>query len=277
MKVLGIDGGGTTTKVTLIDDEKTYKKILKEGMNLTSISVEKLIDILQKIKNWSGKVDGIGASLSGGGRKFQIKRFKKVAEDIFGKVVLYTISDAEAVVRFCVTEENGIVAIAGTGSIVLSKSGKRKGGWGFLFDDEGGGFSISLNLIKKAFDYYDGIENYDKVFDTILKHFNVKELQELIPIQSEKNFKERISTLTKSLKPTPFVLSILQKEIEKFAKRVKKLANEENVKTVYTFGGMFEMEIYRKIFEELVKPLDVMPCKKDISLEIAKYVLEEIL
>lgn len=277
MKVLGIDGGGTTTKVTLIDDEKTYKKILREGLNLTSVSDEKLISILQSIKDWTGKIDGIGASLSGGGRKFQIERFKKAAEDIFGRIVLYAISDAEAVVKFCITEENGIVAIAGTGSIVLSKSGRRKGGWGFLFGDEGGGFSISLNLIKKTFDYYDGIENYDDVFDIILDHFNVKEIPELVSFQSEENFKERISSLVKSLKPTPLVLSILQKEIEKFAKRVKKLASEENVKTVYTFGGMFEMEIYRKTFEKLVKPLDVKSCKKDISLEIAKHVMEEIL
>ena len=277
MKVLGIDGGGTTTKVTLIDNEKTYKRILKEGLNLISISDEKLINILQSIRNWSGEIDGVGASLSGGGRKFQIEKFEKAVEDAFGRVVLYTISDAEAVVKFCVTEENGIVAIAGTGSIVLSRSGRRSGGWGFLFGDEGGGFSISLNLIKKAFDYYDGIENYDDVFDIILDHFKVKEIPELVSLQSEENFKEKISTLTKSLKQTPLVACVFQKEIEKFAKRIKKLASEENVKTVYTFGGMFEMEIYRKIFEESVKPLDVMLCKKDISYEIAKYVMEEIL
>ncbi|MCD6449915.1 MAG: ATPase [Thermotogaceae bacterium] len=277
MKVLGIDGGGTTTKAILIDDEKTYKKILKEGMNLTSISDEKLIDILQKIKNWSGKVDGIGASLSGGGREFQIKRFKKVAEDIFGKVVLYAISDAEAVVRFCVTEENGIVAIAGTGSIVLSKSGKRKGGWGFLFDDEGGGFSISLKLIKKAFDYFDGVENYDETFDIILKHFKVKEVPDLIPIQSQRNFKETISSLTKSLKPTPLVLSVIKEEIERFAKRIKKLADEEKVEIVYTFGGMFNMEIYKEIFENSIKPLKSKPCNIDVSYELAKYMMEEMI
>ena len=42
--------------------------------------------------------------------------------------------------------ENGIVAIAGTGSLVFGRHGSRTmraGGWGYVFGDEGGAFWIA--------------------------------------------------------------------------------------------------------------------------------------
>lgn len=55
--------------------------------------------------------------------------------------------------------ENGIVAIAGTGSLVFGRNGSRvmrAGGWGYVFGDEGGAFWIAKQALRAALRYEEG-------------------------------------------------------------------------------------------------------------------------
>ena len=55
--------------------------------------------------------------------------------------------------------ENGIVAIAGTGSLVFGRNGSRTmraGGWGYVFGDEGGAFWIASQALRAALRYEEG-------------------------------------------------------------------------------------------------------------------------
>ncbi len=54
----------------------------------------------------------------------------------------------------------GIITIAGTGSIAFGRNAEgrtaRAGGWGYLFDDEGGGFDITRQALRAALRYEEG-------------------------------------------------------------------------------------------------------------------------
>ena len=55
--------------------------------------------------------------------------------------------------------ENGIVAIAGTGSLVFGRRGSRTmraGGWGYVFGDEGGAFWIARQALRAALRHEEG-------------------------------------------------------------------------------------------------------------------------
>jgi N-acetylglucosamine kinase-like BadF-type ATPase len=54
---------------------------------------------------------------------------------------------------------DGIVAIAGTGSLIFGRRGERTmraGGWGYIFGDEGGAFWIARQALRAALRYEEG-------------------------------------------------------------------------------------------------------------------------
>jgi len=67
---------------------------------------------------------------------------------------LVVTTDAEVALAGATTNGCGIIVIAGTGSIAFGRnpSGKkaRAGGWGYIFDDEGGAFDIVRQSLRAA-------------------------------------------------------------------------------------------------------------------------------
>jgi N-acetylglucosamine kinase-like BadF-type ATPase len=62
--------------------------------------------------------------------------------------------DAEIALVGAMSGEPGVIAIAGTGSIVFGRNGEgrtaRAGGWGYLFGDEGGGFDLVRQALRAS-------------------------------------------------------------------------------------------------------------------------------
>jgi N-acetylglucosamine kinase-like BadF-type ATPase len=73
---------------------------------------------------------------------------------------LVVTSDAFIALSGATAGEPGIVAIAGTGSIAFGRNAAgrtaRAGGWGYLFGDEGGAFSIVRQALREALRYEEG-------------------------------------------------------------------------------------------------------------------------
>ena len=68
--------------------------------------------------------------------------------------------DAEIALVGATSGEPGVIAIAGTGSIVFGRNGEgrtaRAGGWGYLFGDEGGGFDLVRQALRASLRYEEG-------------------------------------------------------------------------------------------------------------------------
>ena len=67
---------------------------------------------------------------------------------------LEVVNDAEIALWGATGGEEGIVVIAGTGSIAFGQNGRgetaRAGGWGYVFGDEGGAFGIVRQALRAA-------------------------------------------------------------------------------------------------------------------------------
>ena len=144
---IGIDGGGTKTKFDLFDSDKnSIASITMPTIHQAQTSFKEAVSVLTDIKekllekiNDSDYILKVGAGLGGYGINAE---YRKKLEDefstVFDEFKLY--SDAYAAMLGALAGEDGILMIAGTGSIALAKRGDetfRCGGFGYRYGDEG--------------------------------------------------------------------------------------------------------------------------------------------
>ena len=179
---IGIDGGGTKTKFDLFDSDKNSiasitmptihpsQTSFKEAVSVLTEAKEKL---LEKI-NDSDYILKVGAGLGGYGINAD---YRKKLEDefsaVFDEFKLY--SDAYAAMLGALAGEDGILMIAGTGSIALAKRGDktfRCGGFGYRYGDEGSAYSIGKALISMALKEADGRLDKSIISDLVADYFD---------------------------------------------------------------------------------------------------------
>ncbi len=210
-KWIGIDGGGTKTSC-MIGDEKgnllsmsigTTSNIqavqhLKVQSTLTELINKVIIDCDSTIE----EIESITLCLAGADRdrdKALIREFFK--STIFEeKISIHT--DAKAALASGTWGEEGLLLIAGTGSIVYGISRElpnpiRVGGWGYLLGDEGGGFYIGKRALNAVFKSFDNREIRTSLTDLILQHFEMQEVPELISLYHDENIVPKIADLSK--------------------------------------------------------------------------------
>ncbi|WP_066870663.1 N-acetylglucosamine kinase [Clostridium mediterraneense] len=153
--IIGVDGGGTKTEAVAYDlDGNVLKTSLKGFANLLNNKEEALNNIHDSIKelvdeygqeNLKGLYLGIAGSEAGDNEQL----IKEVADKFFKDSVV--MNDGELALRAMLKGEDGILTIAGTGSIsfgVNKDERLRCGGWGHLLGDEGSAYKISIEAIK---------------------------------------------------------------------------------------------------------------------------------
>ncbi len=99
----------------------------------------------------------------------------------FVKKNIFLMSDLEISSSFI--EDNGIVLIAGTGSVAFGRShGKEMqvGGLGRHLGDEGSGYHLGLQAIKACLEYEYGYGKYTILVDDVRSCFQVSNLKEII-------------------------------------------------------------------------------------------------
>lgn len=179
---IGIDGGGTKTKFDLFDFDKNSiasismptihpaQASFKEAVSVLTDAKEKLLENI----NDSDYVLKVGAGLGGYGINAD---YRKKLEDefsaVFDEFKLY--SDAYAAMLGALAGEDGILMIAGTGSIALAKVGDetfRCGGFGYRYGDEGSAYSIGKALISRALKEADGRLDKSIISDLVADYFD---------------------------------------------------------------------------------------------------------
>lgn len=189
---LGVDGGGTKTHAVLIDEEQT---ILGEGFtgagNPLRVGVENAIkNIFSAIEKASdaaarSKIDIVSAQLGlAGVRREDLRylirnRFREILR--IRKVEVTT--DAEIALYAATEGKEGLVIIAGTGSVCMGRNAKGEmasaGGWGPLAGDEGGGAGISRRALQAIAKSSDGRGTPTKLADYAVDYFRAGRLEDL--------------------------------------------------------------------------------------------------
>lgn len=78
----------------------------------------------------------------------------------------------------------GIIIIAGTGSVAYGESATgacaHAGGFGYLFGDEGAGFGIALQAVRRAAQAQDGLSHATPLLHLALDYFKVSDIHKLV-------------------------------------------------------------------------------------------------
>jgi N-acetylglucosamine kinase-like BadF-type ATPase len=158
--VVGVDGGGTTTRAVVMDENYRVagegaagpSNPLRVGVANAAAAIREAIDRACVVAQFRRR-DIIAAEVGlAGARRQELRaRMEDALRDLeLGKVEV--VSDADIALFGATDGEPGLVVIAGTGSVCcgINERGKRAcaGGWGPIVGDEGGGAWIARRALQ---------------------------------------------------------------------------------------------------------------------------------
>lgn len=186
--VLGIDGGGTRTRASIVADGKQLAfaeagsiKRLRVGAEAAEANLRAILtDVFEQsgMKDIDAATVGVASAVLPG-----------VAEWITAVLVEFGIDRSEVVGDEIIALDAafkggpGILQIAGTGSNCVGRApdGSREsaGGWSSRLGDEGSGYWIGLHAIRRALNAYDR-EEPTRILETVGRIWGTQSLDELV-------------------------------------------------------------------------------------------------
>ena len=163
------------------------------GANPSLLGMEEFLSrlkrgILAALAEANSKAQDVGSAgfgLSGADRAEQVARIKASMRELLPRCDRFWLgNDALAALRQGAGKAEGLVLIAGTGSVCMGVDAEKRqirvGGWGGELGDEGSGFWIGRRGLQAACRMADGRLKRTPLLDKILKRFGLAEPEELI-------------------------------------------------------------------------------------------------
>lgn len=189
---LGVDGGGTKTRIVLIDEKKL---IVGEGSagasNPLRVGIETAVTNIFKAVNTAcdfanlNRGDIVAATLGlAGVRREDLRQriYERFIQDLHIRSV-EICTDAEIALYGATLGRAGLVVIAGTGSICIGQNdlGQKvsAGGWGPIAGDEGGGAGISRRALQAIAKASDGRGKPTLLSESALNYFRAARMDDL--------------------------------------------------------------------------------------------------
>lgn len=148
-------------------------------------NLRNIVDSIFRAQGTEAKLASVAACLSGLGQASARERVYKQLKAVIPDTNILVESDARAALEGAFAGQDGIIIIAGTGSIAFGKYRSdevlRCGGWGYLIGDEGSGFDIGRSAINAALKATDGRGPVTALLQRLCNFFKVKELQHAMP------------------------------------------------------------------------------------------------
>ncbi|HKM85824.1 MAG TPA: BadF/BadG/BcrA/BcrD ATPase family protein [Terriglobales bacterium] len=160
---LGIDGGGTKTRCVLADERTVLAKSMSGGSNIVRLGEtqarEALSTALRQVcaaaKISPDQVRAICVGAAGAARPEIAEKIRNILAELVREIAparIEVVGDAVIALEAAFGAGPGVIAIAGTGSIVYGRDAAgrtaRAGGWGFAVSDEGSGYWIGRRAIS---------------------------------------------------------------------------------------------------------------------------------
>jgi N-acetylglucosamine kinase-like BadF-type ATPase len=186
--IIGVDAGGTKTEAVVYDEQgNSIKQVVTGFGNL-------LINFDEAMRNLTKAIDACTEELSMndcigiylGVAGIESGNLQQVVEETLSNkynVHVEAMNDAFIAHAALLQGDNGILTIAGTGSIALAmKDGASAtaGGWGHLLGDEGSGYWISMQAFKAMIADEDEGKPVSSLSKKILAELDMKEVSDIL-------------------------------------------------------------------------------------------------
>jgi glucosamine kinase len=159
---LGIDGGGTKTRCVLGDETAVLATAVSGGCNVVRLGETQARESLHAVvrqacaiaKVSADQIQAVCLGAAGAARPEIAAKLRSILAEIDPQFTAHieVVADAVIAIEAAFGSGPGVVAIAGTGSIVYGRDASghmaRAGGWGFAISDEGSGHWIGRHAIS---------------------------------------------------------------------------------------------------------------------------------
>jgi glucosamine kinase len=186
--VLGIDGGGTRTRASIVEGDRVLAfaehgsiKRLRVGAALAEQNLRALLAEVYKqagVKSVQAASAGVASATMPG-----VPEWINAVFADFGVECSEVVGDEVIALDAAFKGGAGILQIAGTGTNCIGRApdGGREaaGGWSSRLGDEGSGYWIGLHAVRRALNAYDR-EEPTRVLDVVGKIWSTKGIDELV-------------------------------------------------------------------------------------------------
>lgn len=260
---LGVDGGGTKSTAIVISKSSKKEEYKGKCLNYKAIGEEKFVENLQelisKIKNDVKFSCFALAGIDSERDKKKVERLIKENKIVSSEFVV--VNDTKAVLP-AADLENGVVAIAGTGSNFYAKNEEKEawaGGLDYILSDEGSAFDIGQKVLRAAIKSSDGRGKKTILEKKVKEKERIKNIRELVnKIHESRNLKGKVAefaVLTDRVddKKTREILLSTVDELERSVETVARRVGLEKDFVVCLVGSVFKNKFIRQELEKRLK------------------------
>lgn len=192
MLYVGIDGGGTQSRLIAVDEKNHYYGPFYGGStNLNSnryddvkIVILELLKALEVAVGEALNIQSLCIGSAGIDTAEDIIRMKQMFQTLLPSTNIIVVNDVEIVLEANSENAEGVVLISGTGSIGYGKNTQgetfRSGGFGHLLGDEGSGYWIGKEILRHVYRSEDGRGPETRLLDLVKDFYQVETLDDLL-------------------------------------------------------------------------------------------------
>lgn len=266
--VIGVDGGGTKTETVAYDLEGNKVLSVLTGFgHLGNGKEEALSNIVNGVRgifdelgrsNFKGLYLGLVGCEIGDNAKIVYETLKRELE-----VESIVMNDSELALKALLKGEDGILTIAGTGSISFGINEEKQwksGGWGHLLGDEGSAYKISIDSLKQMIYEHDNDLELGDMSKAILKTLGLTKVDEIVGFvySSSKDEIAKLAPIVSQFAENgnKKACNIMRKEGRDLAECTRQVYSKLGFKkcSVGLVGGVIKKsQILRNSFEDYLK------------------------
>ena len=269
--LIGVDGGGThSTAVAAWPDGRIAAVVPGGGQNFHNDGMDivcaRLYDMISRLKEKTGaEAEAVCVGLSALDGPADEATCAAFSQGALADETLDLQSDVYIALMGLTQGQPGVIVICGTGSMLLmvDEQGNQivSGGWGYLLNDAGSGYTLAREALLASIDEIDGIGERCVWTQELLSYFGAAKPRSIIDIVYAPDFTPvRLAGFARILvayaeKGDPAALGILGRNMTRLARLAARLMDKaENVNLVGLYGGVFQHSaLARNLFERTLK------------------------
>lgn len=273
MLYLGVDGGGTKTKVIVINEKH---EIIYEGeggpSSIDTVSIKETIEAVNEalegfVSQNKTPFKSVFLGLGGIATDTDIKLVETNAKAIYFVDEHTKITARNDTVNALATGnhyDNGIVLICGTGMNCFGHNEgitHKSGGWGYKSGDDGSGYYLGIEAIKYMIRGYDGRVEITPFLQTIFQTLEVEDIIHIPRILDQLN-RTQIASLapivrTYATQGDVYALDILTRGAKELALCVKAVYQKIEVSPhIVIVGSLGNIGIYKDMIHTEIKKIN---------------------